>query len=691
MHQRLLIICIYIVTGCSSLPRGGPPSNLADLRQQVDSEKYSIPSSSPLAEQVSKSFLIAQRLLGAGKEPLACSYYQKVILAPSPLYYPALLKILSSCQLSLEQLESLWLKHEQQSIPRWAQATYYQQSLLLSEQNELSSWSAKFSAGLSSVTLHHGDRVKLLQRAIELAKQHGMTDELPLMQERLLQLAPRLDDQIDQSNILKIAKDLEIDRKFDLARKYYQRVVDDHHLPLATKVEAYNRLRRSHKKERKRDLYLAATKKMESWLGKKVAANVEGAREFWGECRLNLARGLWTGSHNVQAKQVLYQMILDEIKAARANFILGRIYQEERGYFRAIVHLEEAVRISDNSDDVDLYRWNLAWALMESKDIPHSIEILQQQAERTTDLSIRYRALFWLGILLRRSDSSSLAIAKFKTLMQEDPFGYYGLIAQLQLGQQLYPLPSTTTSPSLPSWTPPTLNWLIAFNQDELAQAFLQHFEPEISGDQQRIESLSLYHLTKFHYGMIRQFYRIAPERRAEIIGEYLAWIFPTPYKDLVKVAAGKFNLSFELIYSIMRQESAFNPLARSPADAFGLLQLTPESAAEVYRAGRKSTIDPDLLYQPKLNIFLGGMMLAQRLKKYNNNLILTVASYNAGATAVRRWQKDRFKGDYLEFIETIPYQETRKYVKLVIRNALNYRRLKGPDASWPVWSEVLR
>jgi soluble lytic murein transglycosylase len=82
----------------------------------------------------------------------------------------------------------------------------------------------------------------------------------------------------------------------------------------------------------------------------------------------------------------------------------------------------------------------------------------------------------------------------------------------------------------------------------------------------------------------------------------------------------------------------------------------------------------PDELYDPEKNLHFGTYFLAELLKSNQMNWVKAVASYNAKAPAVKAWFQKRFRGDYLEFIEEIPYEETRSYVKLVYRNWSYYR-----------------
>lgn len=146
--------------------------------------------------------------------------------------------------------------------------------------------------------------------------------------------------------------------------------------------------------------------------------------------------------------------------------------------------------------------------------------------------------------------------------------------------------------------------------------------------------------------------------------------IFPTNYFDLIKKNAGE--LDPLIIISLMRQESAFNPQATSSVGAKGLMQLMPATARRLNKKVKvKNLVDPDT------NIALGTKYLKILVDRFEGNLIFTLASYNAGENRIDRWRKEIFRNnDPLSVIESIPYEETRNYVKLIYRNNFFYNIL---------------
>jgi len=122
------------------------------------------------------------------------------------------------------------------------------------------------------------------------------------------------------------------------------------------------------------------------------------------------------------------------------------------------------------------------------------------------------------------------------------------------------------------------------------------------------------------------------------------------------------------LVLALIREESAFAPRAVSTAGARGLMQLLPQTADLVARENRLPPVPMTALDTPEANIRLGAIHLADLLRDNNGNLVLALASYNAGKQAVQRWLQRFGFADEIEFVEDIPYAETRNYVKRVLR-----------------------
>lgn len=151
--------------------------------------------------------------------------------------------------------------------------------------------------------------------------------------------------------------------------------------------------------------------------------------------------------------------------------------------------------------------------------------------------------------------------------------------------------------------------------------------------------------------------------------------VYPLNYFKQVETNAASYNNNLSLILSILREESYFNSEAQSAVGAVGLMQLMPATAHDV---GEKNgySFDTRDLFNPELNIRLGNLYYASLREQLKNDNMLAIASYNGGIGSVMRWQKNINAYDFDEFVELIPYDETREYVKKILRSYWNYTRI---------------
>lgn len=158
---------------------------------------------------------------------------------------------------------------------------------------------------------------------------------------------------------------------------------------------------------------------------------------------------------------------------------------------------------------------------------------------------------------------------------------------------------------------------------------------------------------------------------------EALALMYPRAYQGTVERFAAEVRLDPFLAWAIMRRESGFRPEVVSSADARGLMQIIPPTAKQIAAELKLPTPPPDELYAPELNVRFGTWYLAALLERMGHPA-LCAASYNAGPTAVAKWMSQRGSLPLDEWIEEIPYKETRGYVKQVLADQLVYQRLYG-------------
>ena len=156
----------------------------------------------------------------------------------------------------------------------------------------------------------------------------------------------------------------------------------------------------------------------------------------------------------------------------------------------------------------------------------------------------------------------------------------------------------------------------------------------------------------------------------------YWELLFPLPYRSELTADAEAHSLDPYLLAGLIRQESEFDPKAISRAKAYGLTQVRPGTGRQFARSAGVSRFSTSLLFQPSVNLKIGAAILRSMLDQNGGQLEQTLAAYNAGPARLADWLKWNNYREPAEFVESIPFTETRDYVQAVLRNADIYRRL---------------
>ena len=160
-----------------------------------------------------------------------------------------------------------------------------------------------------------------------------------------------------------------------------------------------------------------------------------------------------------------------------------------------------------------------------------------------------------------------------------------------------------------------------------------------------------------------------------------LAWRFPEAYRDDFLHWGGEMDVDPYLLMGIARRESAYNPVALSPAGARGLMQLMPATAAQLGRRLGIGDPGPYGVLDPEVNIRLGSTYLGELIDRYSGNRLAAAAAYNAGPSRVDRWLRDAPEAFDL-FVESIPFRETRNYVQAVLAYRVIFESLSRDGES---------
>ncbi len=369
------------------------------------------------------------------------------------------------------------------------------------------------------------------------------------------------------------------------------------------------------------------------------------------------------------------------------------------------------VRDHAGGDYWDEARFRLAWLARRAGDLDGAIAQLLaiEEGERDLDPYEHARAAYWRArILAGRGDGGARAAEAIWTdLATRFPADYYGLLARARLaggagGEEgaARALPaaahaSTAAALAPPRWRPGPLAadphfragvLLLRMGLTRDAATELTSVDPERLTDPDAPDAAlmvaDLLDRAGDHrnaHQLLRTRARVAL-RRAPAAENLRAWhiAYPPAFRGDVQRWAPPAGVPVDLLQALMREESALDPHAVSPVGAIGLTQLMLPTAREVARQlkiRRPSRAD---LMNGALNIRIGARYLGQLLRRFDGRVALAVAAYNAGGGAVSRWLEARGDLELDEFVEEIPFEETRGYVKRVLRSYAAYRLLYG-------------
>lgn len=633
-----------------------------------------------------------------------------------PLYQVARLRAIETCPVDQGEFPSIEELVEGTPQP-WLKENLLRAALNRAIRTGDRKWEMYLSAELTRFERSRGEKVERLQRSIEIAKELNDSAALESYTAELESVAPRFIADPTDDQLMKVAMDFRYVRDFDKAREIYGRAVKSSALSDNDKLRALHGIRMTYKLERNIDKYLEATREYSKFARRKFFTRSKSRRararlHRYFDTQITLARAIWTDNSSKEAEKILIRAERDlkrRIPVEDSVLIRARI-KEEAGQFKEAVRILDGVnlkRVASRSTRQKIL-WYKAWNLRKIGRTKEAVDLLDalKNIEDSPSLSARNR--FWLARSLMEIGNTDRAKSELEWLIENDPLGYYGFLAYRELKR---PIPGlgpaseqrilASEKPDIPpieriqakkvdlsdpnaALTPEdrlTAEWLLAVKEHDLVRRFLDHVSSDKrSGftDAQAIDLLKLYARSGSYQTLFSRLYDLPPEARDRVVQSQPDLIFPQPWKPVVKDASEKFNVPVELIYSIMRQESSFNPMARSPADAFGLMQLIPENAARTERATGIRLASHEDLFKPDTNVPLGTAFLRELLNKWQEQFVLTVASYNASEKAIAGWIRTRFRGDPLVFIEDIPYEETRTYIKLVLRNYIFYSRLNS-------------
>jgi soluble lytic murein transglycosylase len=355
-----------------------------------------------------------------------------------------------------------------------------------------------------------------------------------------------------------------------------------------------------------------------------------------------------------------------------------------------------------NSDAAAELRWTLAQERAAAKDYENAWKWAEPIPNQNPESEIAPQAAFWVGKWALQLGKQQEAKTALEFVLSRYPESYYAWRSASLLGwnvgdfntvRDLNPaVVRPVVRPALPAGSD-TLKELHQLGQEQdawtLWQAeFKNPMQPTVA--EQFTDGVMRLGVGDYLDGIFMVSFlsqRETPEEQAQyrdLKRQKSFWqaLYPFPYLEPIEAWSQERRLNPLLVTALIRQESRFMSKIQSPVGATGLMQVMPDTAAWIAKQIKLKQYN---LNDPNDNIKLGTWYLDYTHREYANNSMFAVASYNAGPNAVAGWMQKKAGMDLDQFVEEIPYDETRGYVKSVFENYWNYLRLYNPEISQQV------
>jgi soluble lytic murein transglycosylase len=381
---------------------------------------------------------------------------------------------------------------------------------------------------------------------------------------------------------------------------------------------------------------------------------------------------------------------------AESLYLLALQHSEDGTLKRAIQALNRLLKDHPSSRFADAALWTRAWIHYRQSEFTRALADLRQlHARSASDSRFQTKALYWQGRVFEGLKNRGKAVEVYRRLLSaHSDEDYYAEQTRRRLrmlnrkGAQ--PLPLVTDRQSeAPS--PCTLNPTPCSSETARARLLKELTLREEASEEFRALAgryaddrgvlyeacsalLDLGELEKSVWiakRLLRPLY--AQTRPAEPVPRYWEFLYPLGYWGPVQEQSARYALDPYLVVALIREESGFGERVVSPSGAVGLMQLLPITANHLVRTSGNSG-DPTKLDAPANNIAFGTQYLAMMLEEFKGNWARALAAYNAGPNQVRRWLERLGDRTDDEFIEEIPFAETKAYVKRVLGSYYRYR-----------------
>lgn len=397
------------------------------------------------------------------------------------------------------------------------------------------------------------------------------------------------------------------------------------------------------------------------------------------------ARAQYRDGRAAHARATLNRVITefrDQPAAARAAFLLADLHHDELELSRANNFYRTVVQLAPESDEAAVARMRLAGIAFAEGRFHAALHDLEEYYRSHTDDRYRQQAAFWIGRVLEAMGRHDEARVRFVEARRIDPFSYYGGLADEHLDDNVWsvrldhPPPVTDRYDDAIDRALARVDMLRTLGWNDAASFEMErvrrHFARFDGASYALAEKLNERGFITAGISIGREIHR----REGAWNIRLLRIVYPFPFRTIITAEARERGVDPALAAALIRQESLFDPSARSPVGALGLMQVMPRTGADLARTLSISPFRTDMLLQPEINVHLGMAYLAQQIRSHGDRLDAVLAAYNAGPGRVQRWRRFPEWRDRYLFAERIPFDETRNYVRIVQTNRRLYALL---------------
>ena len=383
----------------------------------------------------------------------------------------------------------------------------------------------------------------------------------------------------------------------------------------------------------------------------------------------------------------------------QALLLGGNIYLLKRDYDHAIDYYRELAERFPNSGRAAYAHWKVAWLSLRQGRKAEAEKAFEDQIALYPSSAEVPAALYWRARLAEEDGEAAKARAFYQKISDRFRNYYYGDLARRRLAKLevageaehyalLDRIPPIGEDAHVVADPAPSDNLRVQkaelLENGALVDFAIQELEAaadEDKGNWITDETAKLYQDAGRYDMALRTLKRAAPNYFAvdfsSLPRSYWEFLFPRPYWEDLRRFSSANALDPYLVASLIRQESEFNPNAVSRKNAVGLMQLLPKVGRGMAHQVKLRHFASSQLFTPAVNLQLGTRYFRMLVDKFGS-FEYALAAYNAGSDRVQDWLNQGPYRDPQEFVESIPFTETREYVQAILRNAQVYRQLYG-------------